>query len=77
VSVGWERFDELMRDEHVQRRLAGEPHRHHSRCIHNLPPNEQIALRGKTSEWWEAMGLPIPMQIKPDQWGSSGTETTP
>jgi hypothetical protein len=52
----------------VLARLAGEPHRHHRDCIHNLTPDEQIAARGRTREWWEAMGLPIPEQITPDQW---------
>jgi hypothetical protein len=58
----------LFADEHVQRRLAGGPHVHHAACIPNLPPDEQIALRGRTREWWEAMGLRIPEQITPDQW---------
>ena len=54
--------------ERVKRRLDGEPHRHHKDCIHNLPADEQIALRGRTREWWEAMGLPEPTVIDPSQW---------
>jgi hypothetical protein len=59
---------DLLADPNVQRRLAGGLHRHHRGCIHNLPPDEQIALRGKTREWWERMGLSIPTQITPDEW---------
>lgn len=55
-------------DERVQRRLNGEPHAHHAKCIHNLPPEQQIAVRGRTVEWWQSMGLPMPEQITPDQW---------
>jgi hypothetical protein len=57
-------------NERVLRRLAGEPHRHHQDCIHNLPPDEQIALRGRTRDWWVRMGLTIPVQITPDDWVS-------
>ena len=61
IHTGW-------LNKRVQRRLAGHPHRHHADCIHNLSPDEQIALRGRDREWWLAMGLPIPEQITPDQW---------
>lgn len=43
-------------------------HLHHSDCIHNLPPEEQIAVRGKTVEWWLKMIGPLPVQITPSQW---------
>lgn len=43
-------------------------HLHHSACIHNLPPEEQIALRGRTVEWWMRVIGPLPGQITPDQW---------
>lgn len=52
----------------VLRRLAGEPHRHHKNCVHNLPADEQIALRGRDREWWEAVGLPEPVVIDSSQW---------
>jgi hypothetical protein len=52
----------------VLARLAGEPHRHHRDCIHNLSPEEQIAARGRTREWWEAMGFSMPKQITPNEW---------
>lgn len=58
----------LLSNPHVQARLRGEPHRHHKDCIHNLTPDEQIALRGRTRKWWLAMGLPEPVQITPDEW---------
>ena len=58
----------LMADPHVQARLAGGPHRHHRGCIHNLSPDEQITARGRTRQWWQAMGLPIPVQITPEEW---------
>ena len=62
---------ELMGDatfKRVLKRLHGEPHRHHKDCIHNLPADEQIALRGRTREWWEAMGLAEPVVIDSSQW---------
>jgi hypothetical protein len=62
--------ESLLSNEHVQRRLGGEPHRHHPDCIHNLPPDEQIALRGRTCAWWEAMGLAVPVQITSADWGT-------
>jgi hypothetical protein len=52
-------------------RLAGEPHRHHRDCIHNLSPDEQMAARGRTRQWWTSMGLAEPVQITSDDWESS------
>ena len=43
-------------------------HLHHSACIHNLPPAEQVTVRGKTVEWWTTRVGPLPEQITPDQW---------
>lgn len=43
-------------------------HLHHSDCIHNLPPEEQVALRGRTVEWWTQVIGSLPVQITPDQW---------
>lgn len=51
----------------AQRAKAGR-HLHHRDCIHNLPPEEQIALRGKTVDWWMAVVGSMPEQITPDQW---------
>lgn len=46
----------------------GGKHLHHSECIHNLPPEKQVTMRGKTVEWWTRMIGPLPEQITPDQW---------
>jgi hypothetical protein len=43
-------------------------HLHHRDCIHNLPPDEQVAMRGKTVEWWTRVIGPLPEQITPAQW---------
>ena len=50
----------------------GGNHLHHSDCIHNLSPEDQIKVRGKTVEWWMKWVGTMPQQITPDQW-----ETTP
>lgn len=57
-------------------RLAGTAHRHHPDCIHNLTPDEQIALRKYTREEWGALGFLEPRQITPDQWEADGPWTT-
>ena len=46
----------------------GGVHMHHRDCIHNLPPEEQVAFRGKTVEWWIKVIGPLPEQITPEQW---------
>ncbi|MEU1663572.1 hypothetical protein ABZ547_08150 [Streptomyces sparsogenes] len=46
----------------------GGQHLHHRGCIHNLPPEKQVALRGKTVEWWLRMVGELPEQITSDQW---------
>jgi hypothetical protein len=61
-------LSDLFADPNVQRRFAGELHHHHQGCIHNLSADRQIALRGRTREWWVKMGLPIPVQITSDEW---------
>lgn len=43
-------------------------HLHHRDCIHNLPPEKQVEVRGKTVEWWTAIVGPLPEQITSDQW---------
>lgn len=70
TSNPFTKLRELIGDDAYKRvgeRLAGEPHRHHKDCTHNLPADEQIALRGRTREWWEAMGLPEPVVIDSSQ----------
>lgn len=46
----------------------GHLHLHHRDCIHNLPPEEQIRVRGKTVEWWMKIVGQMPKQITPEQW---------
>ena len=46
-------------------------HKHHKDCIHNLPPEEQIELRGESIEWWMKMVGSMPIQITPDEWEES------
>jgi hypothetical protein len=46
----------------------GGRHLHHRDCIHNLPPAEQVAMRGRTVDWWTKVIGPLPEQITPDQW---------
>jgi len=43
-------------------------HLHHRNCIHNLPPEKQVAMRGRSVEWWTTVIGPLPEQITPDQW---------
>lgn len=52
----------------LSRRFENGRHLHHKDCIHNLPPEEQIALRGRTVEWWMTVVGSMPEQITPDQW---------
>jgi hypothetical protein len=46
----------------------GGRHLHHRECIHNLPPERQVELRGKTVGWWTRVIGDLPEQITPDQW---------
>jgi hypothetical protein len=43
-------------------------HMHHSQCIHNLTPAEQVEMRGKTVEWWQKVIGSMPIQITPADW---------
>jgi hypothetical protein len=43
-------------------------HKHHSGCIHNLTPEEQVTVRGRTVEWWTKVVGPLPEQITPADW---------
>lgn len=52
----------------LRHRLANGRHLHHRDCIHNMPPEEQVAMRGKSVEWWTKMVGPLPVQITPDDW---------
>ncbi len=55
----------------LKHRAANGRHLHHKDCIHNLPPEEQIAVRGRSVEWWMALHGSMPEQITPDQWEES------
>lgn len=46
----------------------GGVHLHHRECIHNLPPEEQVEVRGKTVDWWLRLVGPLPVQIGPEDW---------
>ncbi|MFG3585107.1 hypothetical protein [Streptomyces sp. NPDC047990] len=46
----------------------GGRHLHHRECIHNLPPEQQVSMRGKTIDWWTKVVGVLPEQITPDQW---------
>ena len=59
-------------DQAIEHRLAGGSHYHHRGCIHNLPPAEQIAMRGYTEEKWLAIIGPLPEQITPNDWHEGG-----
>lgn len=50
----------------------GGHHLHHRDCVHNLAPERQVEMRGKTIDWWMRMIGELPKQITPDEW-----ETTP
>lgn len=52
----------------------GGEHLHHSACIHNLPPERQVTMRGKTVEWWTRIIGPLPEQITSDQWETEPPE---
>lgn len=52
-------------------------HRHHRDCIHNLSPEEQIALRGRTVEWWTNVGASWPKQITKAHWDYPGPYSDP
>lgn len=43
-------------------------HMHHSQCIHNLTPEDQIEMRGKSVNWWMTVVGSMPVQITPDDW---------
>lgn len=57
-----------------KRAKNGGKHLHHRDCIHNLPPEKQIAMRGKTVEWWTRMVGDLPKQITQEQWETEPPE---
>ena len=53
----------------LQRRISNNwEHKHHKGCIHNMPPEDQIAMRGKSVEWWMTVVGSMPVQITPADW---------
>lgn len=50
----------------------GSRHLHHRDCIHNLTPERQVemqvAMLGRTVDWWKRVIGPLPEQITPEQW---------
>lgn len=52
----------------LRHRLATGRHLHHRSCIHNLPPEDQVALRRSTPEKYVALHGSMPVQITPDDW---------
>jgi hypothetical protein len=57
-----------------KRAANGWRHLHHRDCIHNLPPEEQVAMRGRSVEWWTKVIGPLPEQITSDQWETDPLE---
>lgn len=55
----------------LNRRAQNGLHLHHKDCIHNLAPEEQIAVRGRSVKSWMALHGSMPEQITPDQWEAS------
>lgn len=51
-----------------KREENGGRHLHHVACIHNLPPEEQVRVRGRSVEWWTKVIGSLPEQITPDDW---------
>ena len=52
-----------------RRRLQNDGrHLHSSSCIHNLPPEDQIEMRGKTIDWWMKVIGRMPEQITEADW---------
>lgn len=62
-------------DRAIQHRLSGGAHYHHQGCIHNLPPEEQVAMRGWTVEKWLAIIGPLPKQITAADWAAENGNT--
>lgn len=55
-------------DRAIEHRLSGRAHYHHKGCVHNLPPEEQVKVRGLTVEKWLAVIGSLPEQITPAHW---------
>jgi hypothetical protein len=52
----------------------GGKHLHHRNCIHNLPPERQLQMLGRTADWWIQTIGPLPEQISSDQWETEPPE---
>ena len=53
----------------IRRRIGNNwEHKHHEGCIHNMPSEEQIAMHGKSVEWWMTVVGSMPVEITPDDW---------
>lgn len=52
----------------LQMRFKNGRHMHHSQCIHNLSPEDQIEMRGKSVEWWMTVIGSMPVRITSDDW---------
>lgn len=60
-----------------KREENGGRHLHHRDCVHNLPPDQQVTMRGKTVEWWQRVIGALPEQITPEQWETDPLEMGP
>jgi hypothetical protein len=50
------------------REKNGGSHLHHSQCIHNLLPIDQVKMHSKSVDWWMTVIGSMPVQITPEQW---------
>lgn len=67
MSIERDIKDDILRAMAHRLRNGGQ-HLHHRHCIHNLPPEEQVALRRRTPEEYVAIHGAMPVQIAPEDW---------
>jgi hypothetical protein len=65
-----EEAEKLIAEALNRRARNGGRHLHHEGCIHNLPPEDQIEMRGSNVDWWMRVVGTMPEQITPDDWES-------